>query len=479
MPGNIKDDYGMPLSTNSTASADLLRDGLRRLLSQNGGTEEKLAEAIDQDDGFALAHGYMAYWKMQRARPQEARESIARALELSDGISRRERQQIEAVNLWITGKGPQSIALIKEHVAEFPRDALLLRLAHRLYMLGCSGAGVANFPPAYLALLQSIAPHCEDDWAFLAEYAFAHHETGQLDESLRLAERSLAINPTNAVGCHSATHVYFERGDAGGGEDFLGGWLDGFDAPPSSYVHLSWHLALFELALGKYQGVLDRYDNFIRPSVTGKSHAALNDSASLLWRMQIYGGTPPPMPWEEVCEIAAPAAERAGAGFRDGHAALAFAANGDQESLGKMTTRLRSEAEGGNLFAREVVLPLVLGIGAFAEGDYAESVRQLEPVFPQLTRVGGSHAQREVFEDTLLEAFLRAEEFDKAQAMLDSRLRLRETVRDTFWLGRLQAGRGQKEEAQASLSTAAAAWESGDQDSPEFVNLQHLAAAAD
>ena len=478
MPGNIKDDYGMPLSTNSPTAAELLADGLKRLLSQNGGTEEKLGQAIEQDEGFALAHGYMGYWKMQRARPQEARESIARALELSDGISRRERQQIDAINFWITGKGPQSIALIKEHVAEFPRDALLLRLAHRLYMLGCSGAGVANFPPAYLALLQSIEPNCQDDWAFLAEYAFAHHETGQLDESLRLAERSLAINPTNAVGCHSATHVYFERGDAGGGEDFLGGWLEAFDAPPSSYVHLSWHLALFELALGQYQKVLDRYENFIRPSVTGKSNAALNDSASLLWRMQIYGGAPPPMPWEEVCVIAAPAAERAGAGFRDGHAALAFAANGDSESLGKMTTRLRTEAESGNLFSREVVLPLVLGIQAFAEGDYAESVRQLEPVFPQLTRIGGSHAQREVFEDTVLEAFLRAEEFDKAQAMLDSRLRLRETVRDTFWLGRVQAGQGQMEEAQVSLNRANSAWQKGDQDSPEIVNLQRMAATA-
>ena len=44
-------------------------------------------------------------------------------------------------------------------------------------------------------------------------------------------------------------------------------------------------------------------------------------------------------------------------------------------------------------------------------------MRRLEPLFTeprldQLARIGGSHAQREVFEDTLLEAYLRAEQFE-------------------------------------------------------------------
>ena len=286
MRSGIHDRFGMTLSTNSAVAGECLQEGVDRLLSQNHGPELKFQEAIELDEGFAMAHACLAFWYQQRARPEEAQKTVIRALALTSGVTRRERQQIEAVSHWINGRGRDSIGLIKAHLSEFPRDGLLLRLAHRLYMLGCSGAGSSNFPPEYLALLQSVEARCMDDWAFLAEYAFAHHETGQLDKAMELAQRSLDINSTNAVASHSMTHVHFERGDASGGEDFLSAWIRAFDAPASSYVHLSWHLALFELAQGKYQETLDRYDKDIRPSVVAKSMATLNDSASLMWRLR-------------------------------------------------------------------------------------------------------------------------------------------------------------------------------------------------
>ena len=124
------------------------------------------------------------------------------------------------------------------------------------------------------------------------------------------------------------------------------------------------------------------------------------------------------MSWREVRDQGAPAAERPGPAFRDAHAALAFTAGGDVEARDKLLGRLRDEALKGNLLAREITLPLVQGVDAFAQGQYDRAVELLEPVFPQLARIGGSHAQREVFEDTLLEAYLRDEQFDKAEDML-------------------------------------------------------------
>ena len=478
MSNGIQDRFGMTLSTSSAAAADTLEEGMDRLLSQNHGPELKFQEAIDLDEGFALAHGCLAYWYQQRAHPEDALTTIKVALELAPEATRRERQQIEAISHWIHRRGQDSIALIKEHLTEFPRDGVLLRLAHRLYMLGCSGAGSPNFPLDYLAMLQGIETQCIDDWAFLAEYAFAHHETGQLDRAMELAQRSLDLNPTNSVACHSMTHVHFERGDASSGEDFLGEWLKVFDAPATSYVHLSWHLALFELALGKYQETLDRYENFIRPSVVAKSMAALNDSASLMWRLQLYGGAAPPMSWVEVATIAAPAADRPGAAFRDAHAALAFAGSGDHESMTKMTERLRKVAHDGDSFAQDIVLPLVKGIEVFGQGKYTESVSFLEPVFPWLVRIGGSHAQREVFEDTMLEAYIRAGQFDKAETLLRDRLRQRDSVRDTFWLGRVQSSRGQSGEALFSLRQASKAWEAADSSAPEIAALNGLVSSS-
>lgn len=478
MPHAFTDHYGMTISTDHTHAAQCWQEGLDRLLSQNAGAHTKFAEAIALDDGLAMAYGGLAVWSMQRAQPGEARSNIQRALALAAGITRRERQQLEIINLWIQGQGHQALALLIEHLAEFPRDALLMRLAHLLYNRGCSSVGVANFPAAFLALLHGSAPYCDDNWAFLAEYAWAHHETGALDEAMRLAQRSLALNPTNAVATHSVAHVYFERGDARTGADVLGTWLQGFDNPASSYVHLSWHLALFELALGQYEQALARYERDIRPSVVAKSMPTLADSASFLWRVQMYRGAtsaeiaPAPLPWEEVRALAAPMAEHPGFAFQVAHAAFALAACEDHAGLTMMLEHLQRSASQGDRFIRDMVVPLVQGIGDFAQGEYARAAQALEPVCPQLVRIGGSHAQREVFEDTLLEAYLRAEQFAKAAAMLEERLTRRASVRDTFWLGRAQAGQGQSTQAQASFTAAAQGWCLGDATSSEMVALQ-------
>ena len=101
-----------------------------------------------------------------------------------------------------------------------------------------------------------------------------------------------------------------------------------------------------------------------------------------------------------------------------------------------------------------------------------------EPRMDQLARIGGSHAQREVFEDTMLEAYLRAEQFDRAEAMLRTRLKRRDSARDLFWLGRAQVRRGQSEAARASLHEVSQRWQDADLASPERTALTRLAAQA-
>src|SRR5262245_7014663 len=483
-PAQMQDRYGLPLTTRSTRAAEHFIEGLDLLLEQNFGPEAQFTEAIEADTGFALAYSALAYMLHLRAQVTEARERVQQAQELAQGISRREQQQIEAIALFINGQGPRSYALIREHLGDYPRDILMLRLAQRLFSLGCSGAGVASFPAPLLALMQGVASAYGDDWAFLGSYAFAHHETGHVEEARRLAERSLALRPTNAVAAHSVAHVFFEAGDAAGGGEFLDTWLKSFDPRAPYHVHLSWHQALFELARGRYQRALALYEADIRPAVVANRAPALNDSAALLWRMYMYGGVTPPFPPEEVRDLAAPAASRPGPAFRDVHAALAFAVAGDESSMGYMIDRLQGLADAGDVLAGEFTLPLVQGINAFVRGAYSEAVRRMEPLFTeprldQLARIGGSHAQREVFEDTMLEAYLRAEQFDKAEAMLRTRLQRRDSVRDLFWLGRAQVRSGQPAAARASLHKVSQEWQDADPGSPERAMLTRLAAQAD
>ena len=77
----------------------------------------------------------------------------------------------------------------------------------------------------------------------------------------------------------------------------------------------------------------------------------------------------------------------------------------------------------------------------------------------------------------MLEAYIRAEQFEKAEDMLRQRLGQRESARDTFWLGRVQVSKDQTSEATASLQHAKRGWQDGNVDAPELCNLNRLLSA--
>ena len=431
----IKDRYELPLTTESPKAAEKYVETIDCFLAQIYGADLAVAEAIEADDGLAIAHAAKGLFQLYAMDVAGARQTIAHARKLAVNATRREQQHIQAISLMIEGNGHKTLRLIREHLDEFPRDMLMVRLANRLLILGCSGAGIPNFPEELLSMLKPLKSEYGEDWAFLGQYAFAHHETGYFADSLKYAERSLAIRPDNGNASHSVAHVFFEVGDADGGEDFLGNWLEGYDRRGPFNVHLSWHHALFQLATGRPENAVTLYEDQIRPSVVKKNLGSLADSASLMWRMKIYGDDQAG-PWEEVREIALPAAEKPGPAFRDAHAALAFAAGGFTEELGRMIDGLGEAATGGNALASEVTLPLVKGIEAFAHGAYEEAADNLDGLVEQLPRIGGSHAQREVFEDTVLESYIRSGRYDKAQDLINTRLKRRTSPRDELWLTR-------------------------------------------
>ena len=473
---HFTDRYGLPLNTNSQNALGHYAEGLELALSQNFGADEAFARAVDADEGFAMAHASLAFMEFLRIAVPEARASAEKAVGLSSGLSSRERGYIDVVSKFVNGRNHDAIAAAHDHFKEFPTDLLLLRLAQRLYTQGCVGIGAPDYPPRFYKLMSEVAPHYGEDWAFMGQYAWANHEVGKMEEGMDLAERSLDINPSNGVAAHSVAHVLYEMSQDDEGAAFLGGWLEDYDRRSTYRVHLSWHQALFELAMGRYNQALGWYERDIRPSVQDLKYAALADSASLVWRMKIYGDVSPQAPWGELVGLAAPAADRPGPSFRDAHAALAFTVAGDDEMFGRLVDGYQALADAGDATAREATLPLIQGIGAFGRGDYAEAVRLLEPVYPQLTRVGGSHAQRLVFEDTLLEAYLRAEEFDKATGMLRERLSRRESPRELFWLARAQAAQGKQDDAHKNASQVRETWEQADTNTPEYARLAQLAA---
>jgi hypothetical protein len=431
----MTDRFDLPVTAAcAPAVADYIA-AVDLLLSANTGADALLDRAIAADPEFALAHIAQARLLQLQARMEEARAAAERARALAGRVSAREQRHIEAVTLAIAGAATEALARVRAHAAEYPRDALPLSLALGVFgLLGFSGQ--RDHHQAQLALLEELAPHWPEDWWFLGYLGWARIETGAIAAGTPLVERSLALNPRNAHGAHQRVHGYFEAGDAAGGADFVAHWLKDYERAGHLHCHLSWHLALFELARGNSERAKAIYVDSIRPSVAQSAPMlSLADSASFLWRWRIYRTVPSlDAEWAEVAAHARRHFPKSGLAFADLHAALAEAAAGDGESLQERIAGLEHLVRDGRLPSGAVAPALCAGAGAISRGDNQTAAQAFEAALADLPRIGGSHAQREVFEDSLIVAYLGSDQPAKAAALLRSRLARRPSVRDRGWL---------------------------------------------
>jgi len=431
----LKDRFDLPVTCAAPAAVQDYVTGVDLLLSAWPGAEVLLDRALAADPDFALAHIARARLLQLQARMPEAKAAAADARSRADRVTARERRHIDAIALSINGAAGEALAMVRAHVGEYPRDALPLSLALGVFgLLGFSGR--RDHHEAQLALLEELAPRWGDDWWFLGFLGWAYIETGEVAKGTRLVERSLAANPRNAHGAHQRVHGFFESGDASGGAGFIENWLKDYDRAGHLHCHLSWHLALFELARGAAARALAIYLDNIRPSVAlAAPMLVLADSASFLWRWRFYDAVPPlDQEWAEVAAHALQYFPHASLAFADLHAALAEAATGNVDNLQTRIAGLQSLARDGRLPAGEVAPALCAAAAALGRGDNNAAAQILEPALADLPRVGGSHAQREVFEDSLIVAYLRSGQSAKAAPLLRARLGRRPSARDQAWL---------------------------------------------
>jgi hypothetical protein len=118
---------------------------------------------------------------------------------------------------------------------------------------------------------------------------------------------------------------------------------------------------------------------------------------------------------------------------------MVWAAAGEWDLYEHRLAELRDRAAQGMLPPGAAVPALAEGFGAFVRGDYARAARLLEPFAADIVRVGGSHAQQDVFEETLVAAWIRAGEPEKAARALEHRLARRPSPRAERWLARATA----------------------------------------
>lgn len=429
------DRYNFPLTTTSEEAAQHYREGVDLLLSLWPGAADALEAAITLDPEFALAHAARARLHAINAEIEKARARIALAEAL---VSRqgtvRERSHVGILALVINGQTGKALDYTLKHIEQWPQDIVIFSLS-----LGAFGllafSGMPDHDQARVDLCDRYARHFEnDDWWFLNYRGWAHGENGNLNLGLELSQRSLELRRQNVNAVHAVSHVMHEAGAHEESGRLIAQWLPGYDRAGTLYSHIAWHWALVALERGDTEQALAIYAEHVSPSVSqGVPINVVTDTSAFLWRLQAYGHEVPAGLWDEAATYSSRYFQQPGFPFADVHMALIAAAVGDKTAVEQRAGALAGMVDAGTLPAGPVVPAICRAAQAFADEDFPRCVRLLEPVAHEVVRIGGSGAQREIVEDTLLVALMRSGEASKARAVLDRRLHCRPSLRDTRW----------------------------------------------
>jgi Tfp pilus assembly protein PilF len=394
----------LALSTSSAQARDAYLEGLALLLAAKPLPEKAFERAAAADPQFALAHAGEARALFLSAKVPEAKAAALMARELAKNLPQRERNNVEVVLLTIEGVPAKAYALAREHLKQYPRDAMVLAPCTGVFgLIGFSGR--KGREQEMRQLMEELAPHWGEDAWFLSQLAFARVESGDTKGARKPIERSLELDPRSAHGAHVMVHVHYEAGEKVAGLKFLQKWLPDYAREGLLHCHLNWHVALWHMELGDHEAAMRTYLKGVHPGASwGPPINTLSDAASFLWRCELSGRPRDYGRWREVSEYGTENFPSAGLVFADVHRALAYAATGDAIALETLLGQLREREKAGKLLAGPIVPALAEAFGAFARKDYLKAVALMQPCMPEHERIGGSRAQRRLIELTLAAA---------------------------------------------------------------------------
>ena len=414
----LTDRYELPLSTASSDARNAYVQGCEAKLTMYPGAIEAFDRAIAADPAFALAHTAKAHALLERGEVSTARASMAAANSLTAGLSEREVSHVAFFDLLVRGDAERALGALLAHLNAWPRDTVVL--ATTAFTNGLIGnSGRAGQKRMLLELLDRLAPSYGDDWWFTAHHGMAYSENGERDVGRQKIDRSLAQNPRNPWAAHARAHLCYEEGDANAACNFLSAWLPTYPRNGALYSHLSWHLALGHLEAGDAVAAFRLFREAFSPDVhSGPPRGKLNDAVSFLWRWELAGHPRNADAWRTLHNFATAVFLSAGLAFSDMHVALAHVVAGSDLVLEARARQIEELARGGLYPSGPLVPAVSRGFAAFERRDFSAVIDALAPIIGDLERIGGSRAQLDLVEFTLLKAFLDADRPDDARRML-------------------------------------------------------------
>jgi hypothetical protein len=418
----IKDHHGHALSGATTGAVEAFERACAQLRCYVGDPVASVDEALAAAPRLTMAHALKAWLHLLGTEPAGlpvARDCLAAAEALP--ADERERGHLAAIGAVLQGRWRLAGRLLEDVSAAYPHDLLALQAGHQIDFFSGESRLLRDRLARALPAWDAGMPGYH---ALLGMLAFGHEECGDYAAAERAGRESVERERRDGWGWHAVAHVMEMQNRTADGIGWMRQDTPAWSEDSFFAVHNWWHLAQYHLDRGEVDAVLALFDG---PIHGARSTVVLDliDAAALLWRLQLRGVDVGDR-WHSVADGWAPLAGAGNYAFNDWHAMMAFVGADRPAQQQAVLASLHAAAETGEgdvgAFAREVGLDAARAVVAFGQGRYADALRLLRPLRSQAHRFGGSHAQRDLIDLTMIEAAIRAGQRPLATALANERL---------------------------------------------------------
>ena len=375
--------------------------------------------------------------------------------------TRREQLHVKALEAWAAGDIMRACFHWEEVLTDSPLDLLALKLHHTM-----------TFYTGRSQVMRSVVASVLGEWSDAVPeygcvqgmYAYALEECGAYDEAERWGRQAVERNPGDLWAIHSVAHVLEMQGRSAEGVKWLdytpAQWAQKIRSRPTS----GGMAALFLLAQGQNDRALDLYDKALC-SVNSENYVDVSNQAALLKRIEMNGVDVGDR-WKALAEHSEKRIHDHMLPFRDAHFCLALAANGNFDAARRHIESMAAfsaQGEGWRAEAtRDILIPLCEGMIAYEAGDYDKATELLWPMRNEISTIGGSHAQRDLFAQIMCDAAVHSSKLAVARSLLSERVLSRGT-RKRNWqdYSKVLAALGETQNAEAARRHAELAPETG------------------
>jgi len=421
-----QDRFGCNVTIANTEALDAWNTTIHGFLSHAASTGPALGKTLELDPDFAMGHACKGLFSLLLGR-RELDETIHNALKIAkmsdaeNPVSERERYYISALEAWIDGR--QSIAINEMELVlqKWPHDPLAMKMSHAIrFMMG----DLKGMRTSLENIMHVYGGHSAEGY-FQGCYAFTLEETGEYALAEKRGRRALELAPDDSWGLHAVSHVFDMTGRAKEGLEWITGKEAAWEHCNNFRYHVWWHIALMHIELGNFDKVLELYDEQIRKDKTD-DYRDISNATSVLLRLE-FEGVEVGNRWQELADLSANRVADNCVAFADLHYMMALCGTDQHRTqsanlIANMNgcAETRHHCEFANVIKHPGILAAT-GLEAYRDHDFATAYNCLSKAWPSLQNIGGSHAQRDVFERLGIEAAFRAGMKKEAEGLMRQR----------------------------------------------------------